>query len=106
MKLNPSIGSRFRAQAGRFLPALLFVTLFASVLRAQSAGTGTVRGRVFNPATQEYVRNAEISVEGSNLVTYSDADGSYVLTGVPAGEASVTVNYTGYERATTRVTVS
>jgi iron complex outermembrane recepter protein len=67
--------------------------------------TGSIVGRVFNPATQEYVRNAEVSIEGTNLVTYSADDGSYVLSNVPAGDISVSVNYTGYDRATSKVAV-
>ena len=31
-------------------------------LTAQTAATGRITGRIFNPATQEYVRNAEITV--------------------------------------------
>ncbi len=40
----------------------------ASSLWAQAAGSGTVRGRVFNPVNGEYVRNAEIRLEGTNRV--------------------------------------
>ena len=58
-------------------------------LRAQTSGTGRISGRIFNPATQEYVRNAEISVEGTNVVTFSGDDGSYVLSNVPAGKVTV-----------------
>ena len=71
-------------------PAKLFVLLTAfltsiltSSAHAQTSGTGTLSGRVFNPATNEYVRNAEIQVEGTNLTTYSRDDGSYVLPACP-----------------------
>src|SRR5687767_14662650 len=90
----------FRATA-----LLLFLVLSASVATAQPA-TGTVSGRVFNPATQEYVRNAEVAIPGTNHVTYTADDGSYSFTGVPAGETTVTVNYTGYEPASAKLTVS
>ena len=74
-------------------------------LSAQTAASGRVTGRIFNPATQEYVRNAEITVEGSNAIAFSGDDGSYVLSGVPSGDVTLTVTYTGYERATSKVTV-
>ena len=90
----------FRATA-----LLSFLVLSASVVTAQPA-TGTVSGRVFNPATQEYVRNAEVAIPGTNHVTYTADDGSYSFTGVPAGETTVTVNYTGYEPASAKLTVS
>ena len=47
--------------------SLLLALLLPLALLAQGGGTGRIAGRVFNPATQEYVRNAEVSVEGTNL---------------------------------------
>jgi hypothetical protein len=43
---------QFIALAGCWLAAAL-----TSV--AQTTGTGSIQGRVFNPSSQEYVRNAE-----------------------------------------------
>ena len=85
--------------------ALLLAALSSSSSLAQTAATGAIQGRVFNPATQQYVRNAEIQIEGTNLTTYSRDDGSYDLANVPAGEVTLTVTYTGYQRATSRVTL-
>jgi hypothetical protein len=67
--------------------------------------TGTIVGRVFNPVTQEYVRDAEVTVAGANLSTYTADDGSFSLSGVPAGEVTLAVTYTGYEPASVRLTV-
>lgn len=77
-----------------------------SLLQAQTGAAGRIVGRIFNPATQEYVRNAEVRVEGTDLVTYSGADGGYELAGVPAGSVSLVVIYTGYEKAVASVSVS
>ncbi|MFM9029695.1 MAG: TonB-dependent receptor domain-containing protein, partial [Opitutaceae bacterium] len=63
-------------------------------LRAQS--TGAIQGRIFNPAKSEYVRDAEVRLDGTNQVTYSENDGAFSFSGVAAGAASITVNYTGY----------
>ncbi len=84
---------------------LVLACLLSPVLSAQGSATGRIAGRIFNPATQEYVRNAEVTVEGTDLVTFSGDDGTYLLSRVPAGEVSLAVVYTGYERATARVTV-
>jgi TonB-dependent receptor len=65
----------------------------------QQIGSGGVRGRVLNTATGEYVRNAEIRVEGTTIVTYSEDGGNFRLTGVPAGEATVVVKYTGLQES-------
>jgi TonB-dependent receptor len=71
----------------------------------QHIGSGGVRGRVLNTATGEYVRNAEIRVEGTTIVTYSADGGNFRLTGVPAGEVTVVVKYTGLEESRAATTV-
>ncbi len=83
----------------------LLTSGIANLAPAQSAGTGKITGRIFNPATQQYVRNAEIRVDGTDSVAYSGDDGSYVLTNVAGNEAGLTVTYTGYDVAAARVTL-
>src|SRR5688500_5038304 len=88
---------------------LLLVTLVSlgAMARAQPpTGTGAITGRVFNSATKEYIRNAEVRVEGTNLAAFSEDAGFYRLVGVPAGEATLTISYTGTEAATAKVNVS
>ncbi len=75
--------------------ALVFAWL-AAALTAIAQTTGTIQGRVFNPVSKEYVRDAEVRLDGTNLVTYTEGDGSFSFANVPAGSASITVNYTGY----------
>ena len=87
-----------------FLTACLSC-LFASLAGAQPA-TGAVSGRVFNASTKEYVRNAEIRVEGTNLVAYTEEAGVYRLVGVPAGQATIAVIYTGSQASAATVTVA
>jgi TonB-dependent receptor len=74
----------------------------AQEVAAQNAdlGTGSIRGRVLNTATGEYVRNAQIRVEGTSIVVYSEDGGNFRLTGVPAGEVTIRVRYTGLQEAT------
>jgi len=71
--------------------------LTAAGLFAQAVGVGTIQGRVFNPTTKQYVRNAEVRLDGTNIVTNTESDGSFQLSNVPAGPASVTVIYAGYK---------
>jgi iron complex outermembrane receptor protein len=68
--------------------------------------TGTIQGRVFNPATRDYVRDARVSLDGTNQVTFSEGDGSFSFTNVPAGPASITITYTGYNTVTENLTVT
>src|SRR5688500_7392459 len=60
------------------------------------APTGTIVGRVFNPATGEYVRNAEVRLQGSDRLVATESDGSFRFDHVRPGVATVTVAYTGY----------
>ncbi len=87
------------------LSCLLAFVLAASSAFAQSVASGKITGRIFNPATQQYVRNAEIRVAGTDTVAYSGDDGSYVLTGVASGSVTLTVTFTGYDTATATVTL-
>ena len=75
-------------------------TLFAQT------GTGTVTGRVYNPVTREYVRDAEIRLEGTNFQTASEGDGTFQIPNVPAGEVTLSVFYTGYNVSKETFTVT
>ena len=54
-------------------------------------GTGMIRGRVLDTTTGEYLRNAQVRVEGTSLSVYTDAGGNFRLIGVPAGSTTVVV---------------
>jgi iron complex outermembrane receptor protein len=86
--------------------ALACSVLAAGSLSAQSAATGSIQGRIFNPASQEYVRNAEVRLDGTNQVTYSENDGSFQFANVAAGTAAITVTYTGYNTVKESFTVT
>ncbi|MFM8336819.1 MAG: TonB-dependent receptor plug domain-containing protein, partial [Opitutaceae bacterium] len=81
----------------RAIPLLLASLLaLAATPRALAAdATGAVAGRVLNPATGEYVANAEVRVAGTTLLALSESDGSYRINRVPAGGHTLTVTYTG-----------
>src|SRR6476660_4333475 len=85
---------------------LMVSSLLALAASAQSAATGAIAGRVFNAATKEYVRNAEVRVEGTNLVAYTEEAGYYRIVGVPAGQATVAVTYTASQASAATVTVA
>ncbi len=57
--------------------------------------TGTIEGRVLKARSGDYAENARISVEGTALETFTDADGNYRLGQVPAGIVRVRVFFTG-----------
>ncbi len=79
--------------------------LLPPIADGQPAGTGTFTGRVFNPASGQYVRNAQIQIAGTAIATASEDGGAFRLSEVPAGEATVVVTFTGYRTETATVHV-
>ncbi len=88
--------------AGRLLFTCL--ALAGGVASAWAAG-GSVRGRIFNRSTGEYVENARVTIEGTAREAMTDALGEYRLADVPAGEVRVRVFFTGLEPAVAAVRV-
>jgi iron complex outermembrane recepter protein len=88
------------AIARPFLIAFLALGILAGITvplpGATSAATGTIEGRVLNSRSGEYVENARVTVEGTSLETFTDADGNYRLSQVPAGTARVRAFFTGF----------
>ena len=84
---------------------LLAVLLPAAFSSAQESATGSISGRVLNPATREFVRDAEIRVEGTTLLASSESGGYYTLPRVPAGPAKLTVSFAGYPPVSQTITV-
>jgi len=83
------------------VPLLVGVPAFS-----QSPGTGTIEGRVVNPATGEYTERARVWVEGTAIETFSDVDGRFRLVRVPAGSVRVQAFYTGASFVAQSVNVS
>ncbi len=81
-------------------------TALALTVHAQTGGTGVVTGRISNPATGEYVRNAEVRVQGTNLETATEEGGYYRLGNVPAGQATIVASYPGADPITATITVT
>ena len=85
----------------RGLLRFLTIALGLTPALAIAQGPGTVRGRVTDAATGAALAGAQIRIDGTTLGTQSGNDGSYTVTGVPAGSQFVSVRRVGYapERA-------
>ena len=70
----PSLSLRRRLASASFL-FLALCSLLTSSLGAQ-ATTGSIEGRVFNPATGSYVERVRLTVAGTSLETFTVADGN------------------------------
>jgi TonB-linked SusC/RagA family outer membrane protein len=67
-------------------------------LRA-SARVGTIRGRVTDASSGDPLGTAQVSVVGTSFGALSDANGVYVIQGVPAGLYTVQVTRIGHATA-------
>ncbi|MSU53670.1 MAG: hypothetical protein EXS41_09830 [Opitutaceae bacterium] len=86
----------------------LSVSFLLPVLSAADTpgAVGTITGRVLNPATGDYVRNAEVRLEGTNQITATEGDGTFRFANVAPGSATITVAFTGYEMVRDSFTVA
>jgi TonB-dependent receptor len=100
----PSTPRAFVLRRACLLPALIL--LFSSLISpALAQGAGAIAGRVYNPATGQFVRNAEIRIVETGQTTVSGDGGAYRLSPVAPGTVTVEVSYTGYRTETSTVSV-
>ena len=100
------LANGYSRRLSRLAFTLLGLAAGASMAQAQSTGTGTIAGRVFNPTDAQYVRDVEVSVQGTQIAAVTADDGSYRLVNVPAGTATVVISYSGFEADPAVVTVN
>lgn len=82
----------------RLIPLWVFVFVFASA--GATGQEGILTGVVVDKENKETLIGATISIEGTELGTFTDYDGNYVLRGVPAGKHTIVVSYIGYNTTT------
>ena len=99
--------SRLKFPAAAFCGlALLLAGFLVPSLALAQAATGSITGRVLNQGTGEYLRNAVVTVVGTELSANAESGGSYTLTGVPSGTQRVRFTYLGLDAREESVTVA
>lgn len=113
MRPRPAVGlraaPRFASRATGVAPALVALALLVGGVagppaRAQEAGAGAVRGRVFDAETGEPVAGATVVIVGSapeggepsREVGVTDAEGAFAFPAIPAGTYTVHFTKSGY----------
>ncbi|WP_175414750.1 TonB-dependent receptor [Nibricoccus aquaticus] len=89
-----------------FIVSLALAFVLPAAAQTPGAATGTITGTVLNPLTREYVRNAEVRVDGTDITATTESGGAYRLPRVPAGTVTVTVSYSGYSSSSAQVVVA
>lgn len=90
------------ASAGSIVMAALLLLFGADVAQAQE---GAVAGQVVRASNGQPVSGAQVIVQGTNLGTLTDDQGSYRLTGVPAGRQVIQIRVIGFQRVSRAVQV-
>ncbi len=80
------------------------LTLMAGPLDAQT-GTGRIRGKVTNAANGQPIPG-QIGIVGQGLGATTGADGSYLISGVPAGTFTLRARALGYTQIDRQVTMT
>ncbi|MBO9621637.1 MAG: carboxypeptidase regulatory-like domain-containing protein [Sphingomonas sp.] len=92
--------------------AVPFAHARAAATQGQSQptdGKGELTGRVIDPATGSYLRNADVRIEtagGQVFTATTGDDGVFSLNGLPAGPAKVTIRFIGHLPQTQDVTIA
>src|SRR5687768_789401 len=98
-----------RCPGTRALRPLIVAALICGGLTSQvhaQSDAARITGRVFNPATREYVRNAQVRIEGTERIVETESDGSFRFENATPGETTLTVTYTGYTATPDRFTLA
>lgn len=95
---------------GAALPAGLAVVASAvasaaAPQAAQAQTTGTVRGTVLDSASRRPITNAQVLVAG-RVRAQTDADGRFIVRGLPAGATALRVQRIGFRPGTARVALT
>lgn len=93
----------------RSLPVTLVVALAAAISIATPAHaqqTGRIEGVVKDSAGGRPVVAAQVSITGTSRGNLTDEQGRYVISGIPAGNVTVSVQRIGFAPATRQATVT
>ncbi len=86
------------------LGLLSAVVIFAAQT-ALAAGSGTLKGKVFDKQTKDALPGATVLVKGTVIGASTDLNGDFKIDNAPAGEQTIVVSYVGYTSATERVNI-
>ncbi len=81
------------------------VISFVVFQSALAAGTGVIKGKVVDKASNEALPGATVLLKGTNLGAATDLNGNYTVANVPVGNYTLIVTYVGYRTSTVPVEV-
>jgi hypothetical protein len=92
----------------RFLSVFIFLVGFLVWTPPASAqtATGEVAGRVTNALTGRVINNARVAVPSLGRTVFTNEYGDFRVSGLPAGDVTLEVFFTGLDPQTVAVTVA
>lgn len=75
---------------------LLGVSFFFVAQSSMAAGSGTIKGKVFDKDTKDELPGATVLIKGTSLGASTDLNGAYLIHNAPAGQQTLVVSYIGY----------
>lgn len=104
--ISPRAIGRAFGRFGRLILIYSILLLAASLsTQAQTVATGVVEGRVQSSASGKFLNNARVRVVGTDIEAFTNSAGEYRIAGVPPGQATLNVFYTGMAPQQLTVTV-
>ena len=85
---------------------LLAFALLAPPSLVLAQGAGTIRGRITDATNGSPLVGVQVRIENTKAATQSGADGTYTITGVPAGPQFINTRRVGYSPERRAVTIS
>jgi TonB-linked SusC/RagA family outer membrane protein len=85
--------------------SFLTLALLACPALALAQGAGIIRGRVSDAATGAPLVGVQVRVDGTTIGAQTGTDGTYTITGAPAGSRTLSARRIGYAQQRVAVTV-
>lgn len=82
-----------------------FVIAPAPAVKSAVADFGGVTGQIRNAQTGAFLEGAVVEATGANRATLTERDGRFRISGLPAGQVTLQVSYTGLDPQEVRVNV-
>jgi hypothetical protein len=84
---------------------LLVLALVCPILLVAQSPIGTISGRVTDASVGRGLPDVQVTVSGTRIGALTGPNGEYMLTGVPAGQRTITVRRIGYQPVSQTVQV-
>lgn len=94
-----------RWSAGTAVVAAILIMSALAMPDAAAAQAGSVRGVVINSATGQPAVSTQVTIRGTTRGTLTDARGTFLIAGVPAGEQVIRVESIGFRTSEQTVVV-